>query len=320
LRAFGVAEVLNERRFHDLEPQVSDKPRPKLPETPEAFSSFGEPLSRQPLRPEVLKQQESLYEEALGEWEARPDDADAIIWLGRRTAYLGRLRDACAIFSMGIERHPTDPRMLRHRGHRFISLRLFDQAIDDLERAAELVEGQPDEVEPDGLPNERNIPVSSLQFNIWYHLALAYYLVGDYESALECYKECMKVSDIPDKLVATTHWMYMTLRLLGREEEAEDLLVPIKEDMDIIENQFYHRCLLMYKGLVEPGILMDEARAMGPLAVATVGYGVGNWYKYNGSEETATEIFNEILDTGGWAGFGYIAAEADLRWMSLPQD
>ena len=295
-------------------------PKPKLPETPEAFSLYGEPLNQQLPRPEIVEKQRTLYEEALKGWEKTPEDADAIIWLGRRTAYLGRIREAAAIFSLGIEAHPEDPRIYRHRGHRFISLRLFDQAIDDLEAAGELIEGTLDEIEPDGIPNEHNTPVSSLHFNIWYHLGLAYYLVGDYESALSCYEECLKVSDIPDKLVATTHWTYMTLRLLERKEEAEGLLVPITESMDIIENQHYHRLLLMYKGIVTPDQVMDEARELGPLAVATVGYGVGNWYLYNEREEKAVEVYNEILDTGGWSGFGYIAAEADLKWLSLPQE
>lgn len=295
-------------------------PKSLLPETPEAFSLFGEPLNQQPPRPEVVEVQKALYDKALKGWEKKPDDADAIIWLGRRTAYLGRIRDAAAIFSMGVEKHPEDPRMYRHRGHRFISLRLFDQAIEDLEKAGELIEGAEDEIEPDGILNERGVPVSSLHFNVWYHLALAYYLVGDYESALSCYDECLEVSEIPDKLVATTHWTYMTLRLLDRKDEAEELLTSITEEMDIIENQHYHRLLLMYKGIVSAEDVMDEARRQGPLAVATVGYGVGNWYLYNGREEKAVEIYNEILDTGGWAGFGYIAAEADLKWLSLPKD
>ncbi len=294
--------------------------KPKPPEAPEAFSLFGDPLFPQPLRPEIVERQKEQYDAALSDWMKNPDDADAIIWLGRRTAYLGRIREAAAIFSEGITKHPDDPRMYRHRGHRFITMRLYDNAIDDLEKAAELIEGKPDEVEPDGIPNERNIPVSSLQFNIWYHLGLAYYLIGDYESALECYRECLAVSEIDDKLVAAANWTYMTLRILEMGEEAEELLGPITEKMDIIENQHYHRLLLMYKGLIKPEAVMREARKEGPLAVATVGYGVGNWYLYNGKEEKATDIYNEILDIGGWTGFGYIAAEADLKWLSLPQD
>ncbi len=111
--------------------------KPKLPEAPEAFSLFGDPLFPQPLRPEVVEDQKALYDAALKDWTKDPDDADAIIWLGRRTAYLGRIREAAAIFSEGITKHPNDPRMYRHRGHRFITMRLYDNAIDDLEKAVD---------------------------------------------------------------------------------------------------------------------------------------------------------------------------------------
>lgn len=299
---------------------MNDLSKPSLPSTPEAFSLFGDPLFPQPLRPEVLEKQKELYSQAFSDWEQKPDDADTIIWLGRRTAYLGRIRDSIAIFSIGIEKHPEDPRMYRHRGHRFISLRLFEQAIDDLEKAGQLIKGKPDEIEPDGLPNERNKPTSTLQFNIWYHLGLAYYLVGDYESALQAYQECLKVSGIPDKLVSTSHWTFMTLRTLDREEEAKELLEPINEKMEIIENQHYHQLLLMYKGNLTPEDLLAKARAQGPLAIATVGYGIGNWYMNNGEEDKAKEVYEEILRTGGWAGFGYIAAEADLKWLCISED
>ena len=55
-----------------------------------------------------------------------------------------------------------------------MTVRELDNAIADFERATELTEGQPDEVDPDGLPNALGIPTSTLQFNIWYHLALAH--------------------------------------------------------------------------------------------------------------------------------------------------
>ena len=70
-------------------------PKPKLPETPEAFSLFGEPLNQQPPRPEVVEKQRVLYDEALKKWEQMPEDADSIIWLGRRTAYLGQDTRGC---------------------------------------------------------------------------------------------------------------------------------------------------------------------------------------------------------------------------------
>ncbi len=290
-------------------------PTIKLPGEPETFSLFGEPLFMTPLRPEIMESQRKLYDEALKNWENDPEDPDNIIWLGRRTAYLGRFREAVAIFSMGIEKYPKDPRMYRHRGHRFITLRFFDQAINDFEVAAELIEGKADEIEPDGIPNDRGVPVSSLHFNIWYHLALAYYLKADFEKALHAYEMCMKASEIDDKVIATAHWYYMTLRRLGRKAEADKILENIHDGMDIIENIHYYKCLMMYKGENKPETLMKEARDMGDLGLVTIGYGIANWYNYNGKQEKAAEILKEIVAVEGWAGFGYIAAEADLYHM-----
>ena len=77
------------------------------------------------------------------------EHADAIIWLGRRTAYLGNYQEAIDLFTDGANRYPRDARMFRHRGHRWITLRKFDRAIADLTRAATLIRGQEDQIEPD---------------------------------------------------------------------------------------------------------------------------------------------------------------------------
>jgi hypothetical protein len=55
-----------------------------------------------------------------------------------------------------------------------------------------------------------------------------------------------------------------------------------------------------------------ETAAATELAMATQGYGVGNWYLYNGQLEQAREIFKRVLQTKSWAAFGYIAAEVDM--------
>ena len=137
---------------------------------------------------DVLAKRETDLAAARAAHEKNPHDADALIWVGRRLGYLGRYRDAIDVFTEGVKKHPRDARMLRHRGHRWITLRDFDRAIRDLDRAAELVRGTPDQIEPDGLPNARNIPTSTLQSNIWYHLGLAHFLKGDFEAALRSYR------------------------------------------------------------------------------------------------------------------------------------
>lgn len=253
----------------------------------------------------VRAQREQELSTARATYEQNPNDAGALIWLGRRTAYLGRYADAIEIFTEGIRRHPRDARMLRHRGHRWITLRQFDRAIDDLTRAASLIRNTPDQIEPDGLPNARNVPTSTLQSNIWYHLGLAHYLKGDFDAALRAYRECMAVSKNPDGVVSTVHWLYMTLRRLGRADEAEAVLTPISTDMDVIENTAYHKLLLMYRGEIAPEELLKENDA-------AIHYGVANWFLYNGERDRAMTLFREIVREKEWAAFGTIAAEAEL--------
>jgi tetratricopeptide (TPR) repeat protein len=246
-------------------------------------------------------------------YERAPNDPYAIIWLGRRTAYLGRHEEAIKVFSEGIEKHPSDARMYRHRGHRYISTRQFDRAIADLSKAAALVKGNPDQVEPDGQPNARNIPTSTLNTNIYYHLGLAHYLKGDFTQAEAAYRECLAFSKNPDMLSATTHWLYMTLRRMNRQAEADALLKPITADMDIIENGSYHRLLMMYKGELKADDVLAESKK-GDLDAVTVGYGVANWHLYNGRKEQAAGVLRQIVEqhAAQRAAFGYIAAEADL--------
>jgi tetratricopeptide (TPR) repeat protein len=144
---------------------------------------------------------------------------EAMIDIGRRHAYLWRYGQAIDWFTRGIARYPGDARMYRHRGHRDITTRQFDRARADLEKAATLIRGTADQVEPDGAANPSGIPRSTLHFNVWYHLGLTYYLQGEYAKALEAYRACLAVS----------------------------------------KNGAYHRRLLMYKGLEKPETMLEGA-------------------------------------------------------------
>jgi tetratricopeptide (TPR) repeat protein len=295
-------------------PEPSAAAPPATPPTqraPEATSLTGRPL----FPPDPIPNREKL-EKDLQEAQSVADTttAEAMIWLGRRQAYLWRYQDAIATFTKGIERYPNDPRFYRHRGHRYISTRQFDKAVADFEKAASLIKGQKDEVEPDGAPNAAGVPRSTLQFNIWYHLALAHYLQGHYDQAYTAWVECMKVSNNDDSIAATSDWMWMTLMRLGRKADAARVLERITPKMDILENQSYHRRLLMYKGLEKPEALLDTSKA-DDTTIATQGYGVGNYYFVTGDTAKAKEVFEKVVSGGGWNAFGYIAAEADLARM-----
>lgn len=286
-----------------------------------AFSLFAQQNcadAAKVVKPVLSAEAAETYSTKLAEAEAdlnkKPDDPEAIIWFGRRTAYSGNYKEAIGIYTGGIEKNPRDARLYRHRGHRLITLRCFDEAIRDFQTAARLIKGRPDEIEPDGLPNARNIPTSTLQSNIWYHLGLAYYLKGDFKNALKAYKNCLKVSKNPDMLVATTNWLYITLRHLGKTKEAEKVLRPISGDLDIIENDSYYKLLKLYQGRITADELLKEIGAgADDLSDASVGYGLGNWFLSGGEKEKAAEIFRRITSGKQWSSFGFIAAEAQIK-------
>lgn len=277
---------------------------------PNCLQTAGEIQPR--LSAETRRDFEAKLTTARANFEKEPS-ADNSIWLGRRTAYLGRYKEAISIFTNAIEKSPKDARLYRHRGHRFITLRCFDDAIKDFRKAAGLIKRKPDEIEPDGMPNARNIPTSTLQSNIWYHLGLAHYLKGDFGAALKAYREAEKVSRNPDMMVATTHWLYMTLRRLGREKEASAVIAPIADNLEVIENADYYQLIKLYQGKLKPSdLLKDTNQTATTLSNATVGYGVGNWFLYNGRRAEADAIFRQIIMGNQWASFGHIAAEVEL--------
>ena len=200
--------------------------------------------------------------------------------------------------------------MYRHRGHRYVSIREFDRAIEDLEHASQLIEGTENEIEPDGLPNALNIPISSLHGNTWYHLGLAYYLKHDWPNAYRAYKAGFDAGRNDDNRVSTTHWLYMILRRMGKHEAANDVLEVITADMNVIENTVYHNLCLFYKGEITlEEMLGDDADSSTGAAAA---YGIANWYYYNGDKTEAQARLESLLATDSWSAFGFIAAEADL--------
>jgi len=86
--------------------------------------------------------------------------------------------------------------------------------------------------------------------------------------------------------------------------------------MDVFENQAYYYAVLFYKG--EMTLEDLHAAEDGVLAYMFEGtkYGIGNWHYYNGDEETAREMFQEIVDAPGWGSFAAISAEAELARMN----
>ena len=271
-------------------------------------SFFLSPLGKKLVPSEPSSSSTAQYKKAKQNYENNRSDVENIIWYGRRTAYLGRYKKAIKIYSEGIAQFPKDARLYRHRGHRYISIRAYDKAIRDFEKAVQLIEGTENQIEPDGLPNAQNIPVSTLHGNIWYHLGLAYYLTQDFEKAFAAYTKCRATGNNDDNIVSSTHWLYMIQHRLGNEDLATQQLAPIHKEMNIIENHSYYQLCKFYKGLIPRDSLMN---ADGTPSGDAVRYGIANWDYYNGNQAAAQQELERILEGKAWSSFGYLAAEQD---------
>lgn len=243
-----------------------------------------------------------------------PDNVDAIIWVGRRLGYLWRMNEAIEVYTEGLKKHPTSAALYRHRGHRYISVRKFEKAIADLEKAVELTRDAVDVVEEDGQPNRLNVPLTTLKYNIFYHLGVARYLHGDFAQAVEAFRQAKHhVRVFDDNRVAVMDWMYMSLRRMGRHTASQSEIIDAAEGMSVIENVSYYRRLRLYAGTIAPGELVPSDA--NELDRTTLLYGLGNWYRCNGDTDKAKSIFEQIVGGSYWPAFAYIAAEVDLAEM-----
>lgn len=293
--------------------QSSQTPPPlEAPAGAEAVSLFGEPLTTVPMSAEQRQERQRRLTEARAAAQAKPGDVEAQLWYGRRAADLGHLRESVDIFTKALARFSDDPRLLGQRGHSYITLRRFDLAVADLERAVKLAADRPDQPERDA-GSARTAP-NTLRSNLWFHLGIAHYLAGSFEEAVRAESEVLRLPATPDREAGARFWSYLALRRLGRHVEARQTLAPVRPNMAVIESRAYLLLMLMFKGELTPDSLLSaDAAGEDPVDQAILRYGVGTWFLAEGKREDAVRVYRELLGLGQWHSFAHTAAEADLR-------
>lgn len=266
---------------------------------------LGTPLREPDWSPETRARLEEDLAIARAQFEVAPQREDSFIWLGRRLGYLTRWEEAIEVFTQGLEVHPESYKLLRFRGRHLARSRQLDLAIADYRRGSELMEGQQDSFEPDGIINARNQFLGTYKSNFHYYLAQTSYAVGDYETTVSgmerSYAEPL-LGATSDRLVATSYWLYLAHRKLGQDAEARAVVDRVAEGLELVENFTYYNGVLFFKGVRTAEELLPEADSIVKFAIAME-------HSFDGEQERAEEMWLEIVEGSAQ---GFWPAEAEI--------
>ena len=225
-------------------------------------------------------------ESALG---AEPRNVDRIIALGVAQSGVRQYREAIATFTRGIGVAPNNALLYRWRGHRYLSTRQFDKAMNDLQRGARL---------------------DSTIYGIWYHLGIVRFVRRDFAGAATAFTRALPMAPDSAERAGATDWLWMSLSRAGRKVDAQALL-DRRPDVPNAGNAYAQR-LRLYRREVSPDSVFTPADTS-DIQVATLSYGIGNWYLVQGDTANARIWFERSVASGGWPAFGFIVSEVELR-------
>lgn len=103
---------------------------------PETLSLLGKPLFTERPKGDAAGRANADLEAARAVAAKDPTNADAAYALGQADEAAGRLLDAIDAYTIAIEKHPDDARLVFARGRLLIVIRKFDIAIRDMRTAS----------------------------------------------------------------------------------------------------------------------------------------------------------------------------------------
>ena len=220
---------------------------------------------------------------------ADPSSVDKIIALGVAQSGVRQYREAIETFTRGLKIAPNNALLYRWRGHRYLSTRQFDRALDDLTRGSRL---------------------DSTIYGIWYHLGIVRFVRRDFAGAAAAFTRALPIAPDSGERAGATDWLWMSLSRAGRRAEARSLLER-HPDVPAAGNAYAAR-LRLYRGQVSPDSVLTAADTS-DIQVATLSYGIGDWYLVRGDTAQARKWFERSVGSGGWPAFGFIVSEVELR-------
>jgi tetratricopeptide (TPR) repeat protein len=220
---------------------------------------------------------------------ADPRNVQRFIDLGVAQSGARQFREAIKTFTRGMAVAPDNAMLYRWRGHRHLSVREFDQAMADLTHGLKL---------------------DSTNYGILYHLGIVRFIRGDFAGAAAAFTRAQPRAPDAGELAGSTDWLWMSLMRAGRKADAEAMLAR-RPDSLAVDNA-YARRLKLYRGEIGPDAVFTPADTA-DVQVATLSFGLGNWYLVHGDTAKARANFERSIKSGGWPGFGFMVSEVELR-------
>jgi Flp pilus assembly protein TadD len=247
-------------------------------------SPTGVTYRSQPDTGPVARAEQSLHTDPL--------NVAKFIQLGIAQAGPRQMQEAVQTFTRALAIAPNDPILYRWRGHRNLSVRNFDAAMADLTRGYGL---------------------DSTMYGILYHLGVLRFIRGDFNAAADAFARAQPRAPDAGELAGSTDWLWMSLQRAGRSAEAAAMLARRPDSLPV--TNAYARRLKLYRGEIGPDAVLTTADT-GDVDVATLAFGLGNWYMVKGDTVRARELFRRSIASGGWPAFGFIASEVELERSS----
>lgn len=237
------------------------------------------------MRPDLEETKKKLAE--------TPDDPDLWYELGKALSNAGESEASVDAYSKGLTLAPFDPYLYFARGCRLSTLGHFWSAIADLTFSIHLED-------------------------IWlfhYYRATTYNLHGMYEESCEDFKACVRLAENWE-CCPMVHWLFTTYLLeLKDKKRAVEALSLIPDDIVPPQMDYgYHRCVMLYKGLISPDAFIDikdmqekclKQKNRINLELNTMYYGLFAYSVYTGDEARAKKALEELMKIAVPNAFGY---------------
>jgi tetratricopeptide (TPR) repeat protein len=220
---------------------------------------------------------------------ADPRNIDRFIDVAVAQSSMRQFREAIETLTRGLAIAPDHAMLYRWRGHRHLSVREMDRAMEDLTRGFRL---------------------DSTSYGILYHLGIVRYARADFAGAADAFARAQRRAPDANELTGATDWLWMSLSRAGRTAEARTMLD--RRPDSLAAANAYARRLELYRGQIGPDDVITAADT-GDVQIATLSYGIGNWYLLRGDTTRARHWFERSVASGGWPAFGFILSEFELR-------